>query len=507
MKRRKQVPLSADAPLSTYLTERFISDLSAALSADTTVRARYLEKMLLTKYSDPSPESAKLRRTAAIEKWQSIEVGNRVTNSRLNRWANSDSVDILPGVSARKFFERVRFVVNAVLPHTPSLDFAYGGFSGGASTSKGKRHSHPAVKFLDKADVTRSAYPLFQRMIAGTRWSDHLVDSGLDPRFVVGNVMFTVPKNSDIDRCACKEPDLNMFLQKAFGNQIRYCLKRVGIDLNDQKRNQDLARYGAVTGRLATLDLSSASDSVTCALVRESLPPDWHYYLDLVRSPATEVDGSVVYTEMFSSMGNGFTFELESLLFYAITRATTYFMGVRGTVSVYGDDIIAPTEVFDALCSALAFCGFKPNADKSFAEGPFRESCGAHWHGDQDISPFYIRGPFKVVSDLILTLNQLTRWASDLGGIVDPRYEVLLRRYWEYVPETLWGGCDTTSRTSLVTGHSPRGELVYPVTDRKPYHIGGLLLWLFTALNRDREGCLFVSRVSTPSFALSLIHI
>jgi hypothetical protein len=319
---------------------------------------------------------------------------------------------VLPGVSAKRFLDMVGQVVSRVLPWTPSLDIANGGFSGGASTSKGRRHSHPAVKFLDKADVTRPAVSLFNDVNRKTRWADHLGDSGLEPRFVIGNVMFTVPKNSDIDRCCCKEPDLNMFLQKGFGNQIRKLLKKQGVDLNNQSINREYARIGSVDGSLMTLDLSSASDSVSTELVRRVLPFDWFHYLDLVRSPITEIDGDNHTNEMFSSMGNGFTFELESLLFYSIARATAYFGGWKGSISVYGDDIIAPAGMYDDLVSALSFCGFKTNPDKSFWEGAFRESCGAHWHSGRDISPFYIRGPFRTISDLILTLNQLTHWAS-----------------------------------------------------------------------------------------------
>ena len=313
--------------------------------------------------------------------------------------------------------------------------------------------------------------------------------------------MFTVPKNSDIDRCACKEPDLNMFLQKGLGNQIRRCLKRAGIDLNDQAINRELARVGSIDGSLMTLDLSSASDSVCTELVRLVLPPDWFYYMNLVRSPITMIDNERHENEMFSSMGNGFTFELESLLFYALARATAYFGGWKGRISVYGDDIIAPTGMYDDLVSALRFCGFRTNESKSFATGSFRESCGGHWDAGLDVTPFYIRGPFRVLSDLILTLNQLTSWASREIGVVDPRYEVFMRRFWKYIPEQLWGGSDLTSRTSLVTGDRPRSELVYPVKDKEVHHLGGLLLWLFQTLDRVSEGCLFVTRTTLPSFA------
>ena len=464
--------------------------------------ALYLERVLLSKYADPSPGQADQRRSAAIQKWLNTEERNAQTNERLRKWGFSKSVHVLPGISAKRFLDKVSSVVADVLPWTPSIDIANCGFSGGASTSKGRRHSHPAVKFLDKADITRPALPLFHAINRGSRWATHMGTSDLDPRLVEGNVMFTVPKNSEIDRCACKEPDLNMFLQKGLGNQVRYLLKRKGVDLNDQSINRNLARIGAVTGSLMTLDLSAASDSMVTELVRRVLPTDWFYYMNLVRSERTEIDGTLHTNEMFSSMGNGFTFELESLLFYAIARTVAYFGGFRGQISVFGDDIIGPSSMADDLISALEFCGFRTNPEKSFWEGPFRESCGAHWHGDQDVTPFYIRGPFRSISDLILTLNQLTHWASRGFGVVDPRYEELIMRYArEYIPTTLWGGSDLTSRVSLVTGDAPRCELYYPTESKSTLHVGALLLWLFTTVERRTCGCLSISSSSLPGFA------
>lgn len=499
---KKAKPITADSLLSRSLTSEFSDALKSLLIEDGSEKALYLERTLLTKFADPAPGQADLRRSRAIEKWLATEERNALTNDRLRKWGDSKSVHVLPGISAKRFLDKVASVVADVLPWTPSLDIANGGFSGGATTSKGRRHSHPAVKFLDKADITRPALPLFHAINRGSRWAAHMESGDLDPRIVEGNVMFTVPKNSDIDRCACKEPDLNMFLQKALGNQIRILLRRKGVNLNDQGVNRELARRGSVDGSLMTLDLSAASDSLTTEFVRRTVPSDWFYYMNLVRSEKTEIYGQYHTNEMFSSMGNGFTFELESLLFYAVTRTVAYFGGFRGQISVYGDDIIAPAPMADDLISALEFCGFRTNPDKSFWEGPFRESCGAHWHGGQDVSPFFIRGPFRSISDLILTLNQLTSWASREIGVVDPHYEALIMKYAsEYIPTELWGGSDLTSRVSLVTGDSPRSELFYPTEDKPILHVGGLLLWLFNTVERQHCGCLSVSSSSLPAFA------
>jgi len=500
--KQKKIQLrTADFHLSRSLTDEFVGDLTEILKSDDAFEASYLLSTLLTKFDGGSKDGALLRRSRAIAKWLDTETTNSTTNKRLLALGSS-SIDVIPGISAKKFLDRVERIIARILPWSPSLDLANGGFSGGASTSKKRVRGHPALKFLDKADVTRPVLPLFYDIVRGTRWADHLRLSGLEPRYVDGNVLFTVPKNSDIDRVAAKEPDRNMFLQKAFGNQIRTCLKRVGIDLNNQKNNQELARLGSITGSLMTVDLSSASDSVTYELVKRVLPSDWFYYLDLVRSKTTLVDNNVHVNEMFSSMGNGFTFELESMIFLAITQAVAYFRGVRGQISVYGDDIIAPSELNLDLTSALAFCGFRINESKSFWTGPFRESCGRHWYGGRDVSPFFIRAPFRTISDLILTLNQLVEWSSRVISVVDPRYEGLFWKYAKLVPESLWGGGDLTSRTSLVTGHRARKELFEPQEKIQHNHVGGLLFWMFIALKSGDEREAIISDGShAPRFA------
>ncbi len=498
---KKAKLITADFLIPENVEALFLASLTELLQKDDSVKAQYLLENLLSKYLSIDPGSASTRRSLAIEKWLATEERNALTNARLVEFGRNKNVEVLPGVSAKRFYDKVRSVVADVLPWTPSLSLEYFGFSGGASTSKSRRKSHPALKFSDQADITRPPYTLYRDLTRNTRWEAHQRESGLEPRFVEGNVMFTVPKNSTIDRVACKEPDLNMFLQRGFGYQIRSLLKRVGIDLNDQTRNQKLACEGSITGALCTIDLSSASDSVCTELIRLVLPPAWFHYLDLVRSTTTSIDSSLHTNEMFSSMGNGFTFELESLIFYSICRAVAYFSGTRGIISVYGDDLIVPTSMSADLFSALAFSGFSVNLSKTFVDGHFRESCGAHWYGGVDVSPFFIRGPIKRLSDLILTLNQLTSWSSREIGVVDPRYEDLLRQFFKFVPDDLWGGSDLTSRTSLVTGDAPRSELVYPTSTSQLREVGRLLLWLFSTMERKTEGCLNVSSNTLPSFA------
>lgn len=165
---------------------------------------------------------------------------------------------------------------------------------------------------------------------------------------------------------------------------------------------------GSSTGAVATLDLSMASDCLSKNLVAELLPYDLYAMLDKLRTPTVQLSGlvqpgkmkklfgvsavvdAVIELEKFSSMGNGYTFELESMIFYALADSCVrHLKGNTQMVSVYGDDIIVPVEAVPLLTEVLSHCGFLLNKDKSFSEGPFRESCGADYLFGFDIRPFY----------------------------------------------------------------------------------------------------------------------
>lgn len=383
-----------------------------------------------------------------------------------------------------------------------------GSFSGGASTSVKRGYGTIARKYLEGKDITENAIrhflsPSYSVEIPGylVAWAPHDFDC------VRGNVMFTVPKSTLIDRVACKEPEYNMYIQKALGDQIRRKLLRVGINLNDQSINQGLAKEGARENNLATIDLSSASDSVTTMLVRRLLPEDWYNTLDDCRCLETDIDGNWHLNEMFSSMGNGFTFELESLLFWGIVRAVAYHSNVSGQISVYGDDIICPTAIFEDVIKVLNFFGFKVNLKKTFGDGPFRESCGSHYHGNIDVSPFYIKKVPQNVVDWIHLLNSLRKWASlDLQtGVCDPTYfDIWMLFASLIVPAPLWGGSDYARTDILVApGRLPIARLILKqrtdTDEQSRLQLGCYLHWLDTTSDR-RESAIPIEIRKTPGW-------
>lgn len=447
---------------------REVTDLVRSLSHES-FRVKYLEDEWLSKINDPeSGLTSKERRAAAIEKWLSTEERNARTNHRL-----IFDTTVIDGLSTDKFFDTVRrFVLEIIGDEPPEEIWRFGRFSNGASTSKTRLLGRAAQKFRDTADITLEAQPYLQYFTEG-------LVSELGPmeyRTVPGNILFTVPKNALIDRVACKEPDINMYLQLAVGGFIRSRLKRVGIDLNDQTRNQELARIGSLTGELATVDLSSASDSITSALVQKVMPDAWFVMLDNLRCHYTDIDGNLHENHMFSSMGNGFTFELESLIFLCMSRAAAYHFGVKGTISVYGDDIIIPSQLYHNLKNLFGFAGLLFNDKKSFNTGPFRESCGAHWYNGIDVKPFYLREPITHVSRLIHFLNRLRQWCSE-DGICDPRFYPLWKKWSKLVPSNLKGGWDCERIDSLVSNCHPRLTLHKVSRDLTVKDAGAYLAW------------------------------
>lgn len=241
-----------------------------------------------------------------------------------------------------------------------------------------------------------------------------------------GNHVGCVPKDETKNRTIAYEPAWNMFFQLAVGTYLKQRLYDVaGVDLTNQLTNQELAMDGSMHGMLATIDFKNASNTMYFKTVANLLPPEWLDFLDSIRSregfmPDTQ---EWVTYEMFSSMGNGFTFELESLIFWAVAQATIRVTGSKGDASVFGDDLIVPSAVAETVIVNLNDCGFTVNADKTFLKGPFRESCGKHYYRGNDVSYFQIKEPVDSLPRAIWLVNRIRWWAS-LGGdglMCDPR--------------------------------------------------------------------------------------
>lgn len=300
----------------------------------------------------------------------------------------------------------------------------YFSFGPGASigTPRNRSSGHHKYGHLSPS-VTQACSALAAACISRNReWYNHLCPLGQDPleklSFSRGNRVTTVPKNAKTDRVIAIEPMMNMYVQKGIGGVIRSRLRKIGIDLNDQGVNQALAREGSLTGTLATVDLSSASDCISLRLVEDLLPTDWFSAIEASRSPVGVLpSGEEIFYRKVSSMGNGYTFELESLIFWAITSSVVDFLQLQDRrVGVYGDDIVVHVDAVPLLAETLSFVGFTFNRKKSFWEGHFRESCGKHYFNGIDVTPFYIRKDVDSDERLIWLANTIRQQAWRMLG-------------------------------------------------------------------------------------------
>lgn len=313
---------------------------------------------------------------------------------------------------------RIRAEIREILGPLPAR--LYGRLGPGATFSDKGRSVTVPHKFSSVPSLTRSVAPYLRYW--DDKWNSIHNDRGGSLNLVRGNRFTSVPKDSTKNRGICIEPALNLWFQLSVGSIIRRKLKQkrdICLD-SGQEVHRRLACLASRDGTLATLDLSNASDTISRNLVRLLLPSDWFSLLDDLRSPFTYVEGAWHRLEKFSSMGNGFTFELETLIFYSICRAIT------GSEDVwcYGDDMIIPTEFFGDVVAALEFFGFEVNRTKSFGSGPFRESCGGDFFFGTVVRPYYLKEAPNGPEDWIAVANGLYRagCCSELGS---PRFRVI----------------------------------------------------------------------------------
>jgi hypothetical protein len=414
------------------------------------------------KFEDPNPEAD----AKAISKF--LAVNNtagawEIATDRLNSWDEE-----LVG-TVKKYLDNFFHPGGELL--VPSFDslFIKGDLGPGANLL-GRGGDFYTKMFSSKLTVTSlELYSSYRRSIANLpSWliaEDQRLRSMGGPTVVEGNRTSCVPKNVDISRTICTEPTLNMWYQLGLGNIIRERLSQFfGIDLSTVAEvNREMARLGSIDqefdsfvekrrydeNRFCTIDLESASDSMSLKMLKFMLPK-WVYELLIsLRSPVTRLpDGSRVELNMVSTMGNGFTFPLQTLLFSCIVAAAYEQAGIprlnvcggEPNFSVFGDDIIVVRKVYERVLRALELLGFTVNADKSFFEGPFRESCGSDFYKGHFVRPVYIRhldGP----QDTYVAFNKLIRWAS-VHGFSIPRTAQYLLKKARFNPVPIWEADD-----------------------------------------------------------------
>jgi len=270
--------------------------------------------------------------------------------------------------------------------------------------------------------------------------------------------VITVPKTLKAPRVIAIEPTAMQYMQQGLKRcivdaiQEDSFLSRV-IGFDDQDPNREMACRGSLSGDLATLDLSEASDRVSNQHVRAMLAdfPLLQGAIDATRSRKADVPGhGVIRLAKYASMGSALCFPMEAMVFL-----TVIFLGIERELSaplsrealirrfseqvrVFGDDLIVPRDYVLSVCDELDAFGHQVNVSKSYWTGRFRESCGREYYEGQDVSIVKVRQVLPTkrqdASGIIAAVslrNQLywagcwqsARWLDDyLGKLLKGRF-------------------------------------------------------------------------------------
>jgi hypothetical protein len=453
-----------DSPSSRELSSAIASGLFKKLvfdygiSEQTQFAEDYFITKILSKWKGWRVSGVDPKR-AARDAWLGVEMQCFETNKRLTglmRGTGYPGSYLISVISAaQNNISKIlgRFDVSRVLQHCSW---------GPGATADLPRGTHRDQKMTRRMSTTRPVIPYIKALIESDPvWTEAILGFypcgpySIVPGFwnVVDSARFeTVPKEVSIDRSIDIQPTANGFVQSGTGKYMRARLKLFGIDLNSQEANQLGALLGYFDDR-ATVDLRSASDSNAAMLCTLLLPWEWDQWLNKLRTPYTTFpDGSKHLLQKISAMGNGFTFELETIVFYAIAKAVCEVEKLsQEGILVYGDDIIIPGKAYDGLVYALNYLGFEINPDKSFKSGNFRESCGKHYFRGADVTPAYQKNLVNSPEECIRFYNRLVRWSGRTYN--DPwRFEEALTMIilqfqsywdrestWDKLPKIPWG--------------------------------------------------------------------
>lgn len=423
--------------LQADLSGETFGDKKSPFSLARSVAATMLLESIFKKFEDPNPEAD----AKAFEKFHAV-------NERMGAYKLVVSTSWDEEVIGEVKTCLDRFLHPEGTPLVDSFQQIFESGETGPGASVAGRGGDFYTKMFS-SELTTTGLPLYAEYRTNikdlTSWSEaerFRFTNCNGPVVVEGNRLSCVPKNIDISRTICTEPTLNMWYQLGLGNIIRERLRSFfGIDLRFVADvNRHMARLGSMDmdgpRSFSTIDLESASDSISLTLIDELFPQWFSSILKYLRSPVSRLpDRSVLTLNMVSTMGNGFTFPLQTLLFSAVVSAVYRQKGIplkkvnseKPNFSVFGDDIIVRSDAYDRVVHVLELLGFRVNAEKSFNKGPFRESCGCDFFKGHMVRGVYLKH-LSTAQDTYVAFNKLVRWSARTGISLDSSLQYLLKK-------------------------------------------------------------------------------
>jgi len=300
----------------------------------------------------------------------------------------------------RRFLQRLDRVAAVLVSELGSFD----SMSEDSYDTGSFRHGPGAVSNL-KSNAYKYAFPYWSEKLEGTfpfDWcSGAPIGSIPKSNLEMPSKLCAVPKTSKAPRLIASEPVEHQWCQQKIATWLdsRFSKTIAGLFLNlhSQDHSRELVVTSSLNRCLSTIDLSNASDLLSCRHVESMLRVN-PGLLRAVHAVRTRVlrdpySNSFIKLKKFASQGSALTFPLESLFFLCVALASAgastpgEIRALRNKVRVFGDDIIVPSYAYDDVVQNLTSLGLSVNKNKSFSLGHFRESCGQDsWNG-YDVTP------------------------------------------------------------------------------------------------------------------------
>lgn len=231
-----------------------------------------------------------------------------------------------------------------------------------------------------------------------------------------------VPKNYKTKRTIAEEESERQYYMQGMRHVLR---DLVGVGepgaLLPLDRQED-QQAKCFDRRYATIDLSKASDTITCSIAASLLPPSVYHWANALRADFLDIGDQCYLNTIFQTSGSALCFDLESIIFWGICKAATdtycLFTGESALdPHVYGDDCVVDAQCFEMACEWLESFGFVVNHDKSYSDPSlFRESCGIEVFDDVEVSSYYWpRKEVKQHKSSLETLISLNNRLIDAG--------------------------------------------------------------------------------------------
>lgn len=328
------------------------------------------------------------------------------------------------------------------------LDLCY--FPKKASTLNPRSKSTLCAKWTSGLSGSRDHLDWFTYVYK--RWHGHCLDKNIGTLQEVTALQASlVAKRWNKRRMICPNTGVGGLYTNGLGKVYERRLRDIGYDLRTLPDiHRELARSSSISRDSATVDQTSASDFISVVLFKLLFPSRWVTATLKGRLPTIKIDERSVTCDTLSTMGVGFTFPVQTLLFLSLAKGCLLHYEESGrkvrnrTISCFGDDLIIPSELKELLLKVFKTLNLHVNEEKSFFHGPFRESCGGDYHNGCDVRPAFLPVGGKLtrneyLSFLYKSFNLLRkRWDKDeirltLGEILN-EIRTVRKKYIHIVP-------------------------------------------------------------------------